>query len=184
MYNLERTLLSHHPEIIILVVMMYFLNYPLGGPVVWMGATLGIVQIFCVREATFVLLLRFLLLFFLTPHPVLCACALTSVCLRCAGDAGCFPRLITTLIPAPWFCFFFFSFFSSTPPPPVWKLCGHPPDCLTTEACRTLLSSYPSVLLIFSPPPPPLPSLFVEFHLSSTFLRSDGEGGASEGAEI
>lgn len=35
--------------------------------------------------------------------------------------------------------------------PPVWKLCGHPLDCLTAEACRTLLSSYPSVLLIFFP---------------------------------
>ena len=34
---------------------------------------------------------------------------------------------------------------------PVWKLCGHPLDCLTAEACRTLLSSYPSVLLIFFP---------------------------------
>ncbi len=31
----------------------------------------------------------------------------------------------------------------------VWKLWGHPLDCLTAGACRTLLSGYPSVLLIF-----------------------------------
>lgn len=30
---------------------------------------------------------------------------------------------------------------------------------------------------------PPLPSLFVEFHLSSTFLRSDGEGGERRGEQ-
>lgn len=39
------------------------------------------------------------------------------------------------------------------------------------------------VIDFFSLPSPPFPSLFVEFHLSSTFLRSDGEGGGRRGEQ-
>ncbi len=44
----------------------------------------------------------------------------------------------------------------------VWKLWGHPLDCLTAGACRTLLSGYPSVLLIFIFFIFPLPGLVFE----------------------
>lgn len=156
-------------------------------------------QIFCASEATLCgcCASYCCFFFFLTPHPTLCACVLTSVCLRCAGAAGCLPRLITTLIPAPCFCFFFLSsFFSSTPRfsacvEVVWAPSGLPhhrsmPDPVIQLSICVIdffLPPHPH------PPPhprtsPPIPSLFVEFHLSSTFLRSDGEGGASEGAEI
>lgn len=143
-----------------------------------MGATLGIVQIRCVCEATFVLLLWSFLLFFPTPRLVPRACVLTSVYLRRAGDVG-FPRLITTLIPAPCFCFF-----PPTPPPRftacvevVWAPSGLPHHRSMPDPVIQL--SICVIDFFF----PPLPSLFVEFHLSSTFLRSDGEGGERRGKQ-
>lgn len=94
-----------------------------------------------------------------------------------AGDVD-FLRLITT---------FFSSVLFLPISPPLWKLCGHPLDCLTAEACRTLLSSYPSVLLIFFfsffPPPLCRVSSFLHFSVERWRGRECEKGGASEGAE-
>lgn len=64
--------------------------------------------------------------------------------------------------------------------PPVWKLCGHPLDCLTAEACRTLLSSHPSVLLIL----PPSSWSFIFPPLFCKAMEKEGARGSGGGAEI
>lgn len=109
------------------------------------------------------------------------ACVLTSVYLRRAGDVG-FPRLITTLIPAPCFCFFF-----SPPSAPrftacvevVWAPSGLPHHRSMPDPVIQL--SICVIDFFFSSPPFPLCRVSSFLHFSEERWRGRREEGRARG---